>query len=219
MNEGETGNGSSAQSRVLRRKQPRRGRRSTTSFSGARSPLPRNPQGSCCALARRRGSSTMNGYPMILNRMALGLSVAMVLAVTGCGGDDPLTGTWSNESCFGSSSTPAGVEKCKTSLTFDDDLTFSIQAQEFAMPATATAPGCTTTREIEGQTWSTDGSTLTLEGSAKATSERSSCVNERDEFKAGPTVDMEIPTGDATYTIVDKSLTIESGPLKGTYTR
>jgi hypothetical protein len=156
---------------------------------------------------------------MILNRMALGLSVATVLAVAGCGSEDPLTGTWSNESCFASSTKPAGVEKCKTSLKFNEDLTFSIKAEEIAMPATATAPGCTTTREIKGQTWSTDASTFTLAGAGKATIERSSCVNAKDEFQAAPTIDMDIPTGTSKYTIVDESLTIESGPLKGTYTR
>src|SRR5512132_1460637 len=120
---------------------------------------------------------------MTLNRMPLCLSVAMVLAVAGCGGDDPLTGTWSNDTCFGSSTRPAGVEKCKTSLTFNDDLTFSIKSEELGMPATAAAPGCTTTREITGQTWSTDASTFTLAGAGRATIERSSCVNEKDEFK------------------------------------
>jgi hypothetical protein len=156
---------------------------------------------------------------MILNRMALGLSAAMVLAVTGCGGEDPLTGTWTNNSCFGSATKPAGVEECKTSLTFSDDLTFSLKSEEEAMPATATAPGCTTTREIKGQSWSTDGKTFTLVGTGKATIERSNCVNETDEFQAAPTPDMKMPTGSATYTIVDESLTIESGLLKGTYTR
>ncbi|MEO5729528.1 MAG: hypothetical protein ABI134_02135 [Byssovorax sp.] len=156
---------------------------------------------------------------MILNRMALGLSAAMVIAVTGCGGEDPLTGTWSNDSCYGSTSKPAGVEECKTSLTFSEDLTFSLKSEEKAMPATATAPGCTTTREIEGQRWSTDGKTLTLEGAGKATVERSSCVNDKDEFQAGPTPDMKIPTGSAKYTIVDDSLTVETGLLKGTYAR
>ena len=156
---------------------------------------------------------------MILNRMALGLSVAMVLAAAGCGGKDPLTGTWSNDSCYGSTTTPEGVKSCKTSLMFNDDLTFSIKAEELAMPATATAPGCTTTREITGQTWSTDARTFTIAGTGKATVERSGCVNDKDEFKAAPAADMNIPSGTAPYTLVDKSLTIESGPLKGTYTR
>ena len=156
---------------------------------------------------------------MILNRMALGLSIAMVLAVAGCGGDDPLTGTWSNDSCYGSSAKPTGVEECKTSLKFSDDLTFELRSEEVAMPATATAPGCTTTREIKGQKWSTDGKTFTLEGTGKATVERTNCVNATDEFQAAPTPDIKIPTGSSPYTIVDESLTIQSGPLKGTYTR
>lgn len=156
---------------------------------------------------------------MILNRMALGLSAAVALSVIGCGGEDPLTGTWSNDSCYGTSGKPEGIEKCKTSLTFKDDLTFSIKAEQFSMPATATAPGCTTTSEITGQRWSTDSTAFTLEGTPQATLARSSCVNERDEFKASAAPDVDMPGGSANYTIVDKSLTIESGPLKGTYTR
>ncbi len=156
---------------------------------------------------------------MILNRMALGLSAAVALSVVGCGGDDPLTGTWSNDTCHGTSGKPEGIDHCKTSLTFKDDLTFSIKAEQTSMPATAKAPGCTTTSAITGQTWSTDSTTFTLEGTPKATLERSSCVNAQDEFKAALAPDVETPSGEAKYTIVNKSLTIESGPLKGTYTR
>jgi len=87
------------------------------------------------------------------------------------------------------------------------------------MPATAAAPGCTTTRVVTGQTWSTDSSTFVLNGTPKATIERSSCVNNRDELKVGPTTDMDMPTGEAKNTVLEKSLTIESGPLKGTYMR
>ena len=35
---------------------------------------------------------------MILDRMVIGLFVAMIVAGVGCGGDDPLTGSWSNTS-------------------------------------------------------------------------------------------------------------------------
>ena len=142
----------------------------------------------------------------------------MVLAVAGCGGDDALTGTWNNTACFGSKMTPAGIKECKTALTFADDLTFSLKAEQFSEPATATAPGCTTTRMVEGQTWSTDGTTVTVEGTAKATLARSSCVNSTDEIKAGPTTDIGVAPGGAQYVITDNSLTIASGPLSGTYT-
>ncbi len=156
---------------------------------------------------------------MFLDRMALGLSVTMVLALAGCGGDDALTSSWSNSSCFGSKTTPEGIKECKTSLSFTDDLMFSVKAEQFSEPATATAPGCTTTREITGQTWSTDGTTFTLEGTGKATMGRSSCVNATDELKAAPTTDIAVPTGGSGYVITDNSLTIATGPLAGTYTK
>jgi hypothetical protein len=150
--------------------------------------------------------------------MALGLSVAMLLAVAGCGGEDPLTGTWSNSTCFGSASTPAGIKSCTTALTFTTDLAFSLKAEQFSEPATAMAPGCTTTRLVEGQTWSTDGDTYTLAGTGKPTMARSSCVNATDEFKAVATTDVAVPTGGSAYVITANSLSITSGPLAGTYT-
>lgn len=143
----------------------------------------------------------------------------MMLIGAGCGGDDPLTGSWSNSTCFGSTNMPEGIKDCKTSLTFSADLTFSLDAQQFSEPATATNPGCTTTRKIEGQTWSTDGTSFTLESTGKATMERSSCINATDESTAVATTDIAVPTGRAEYVITDTSLTIASGPLKGTYTR
>ncbi len=47
---------------------------------------------------------------------------------------------------------------------------------------------------------------------------RSSCVNATDEFKATPTTDIAVPTGGSAYVITDNSLTIDKGPLAGTYT-
>ena len=155
---------------------------------------------------------------MFLNRMALGLSVAMVFAGVGCGGDDPLTGTWSNDSCFGAKTTPEGVKSCKTSLTFSNELAFELKAEQLSEPATAVAPGCTTTHLVKGQTWSTDGTTFTLDGSGDATMERTSCVNAADELKAAPTTAITAPRGDSGYVITDNSLTIAAGPLAGTYT-
>lgn len=155
---------------------------------------------------------------MFLNRMALGLSVAMVFAGVGCGGDDALTGTWSNDSCFGMKTMPEGIKSCKTALTFTNELTFELKAEQVSEPATAMAPGCTTTRLIQGQTWSTDGTSFTLEGTGKATMERTSCVNVTDELKAAPTSDIAIPKDRSGYVITDNSLTIAAGPLAGTYT-
>ena len=82
-------------------------------------------------------------------------------------------------------------------ITLADDLSFSVKAEELSMPATAAAPGCITTRVVTGQTWSTDSSTFVLNGTPKATIERSSCVNNRDELKVGPTTDMDMPIGEA----------------------
>jgi len=156
---------------------------------------------------------------MFLDRMALGLSVAMIFAGVGCGGEDPLTATWSNANCFGSKGTPEGIKSCTTELTFTTDLAFSLEAKQFSEPATAKAPGCTTTRRVGGQTWSTEGTSFTLAGTGKATTERSSCVNATDEFKAAPTTDIGVASGTSAYVITDKSLSISTGPLAGTYSR
>ena len=157
---------------------------------------------------------------MNLNRMMLGLSVALAFVAAGCGGDDPLASTWTNTSCFGSKATPEGIKSCSTALTFTNDLAFSLKAEEFSEPATAKAPGCTTTRHVDGQTWSTDGTTFTLTGTGKATMERSSCVNASDEFKAVATTDIAVPAGRTDYVITDDTtLTITKGPLAGTYNR
>lgn len=156
---------------------------------------------------------------MILTRIALGLSIATMLASTGCGGDDPLTGTWKNTGCFGVSATPAGIKSCTTELSFPTDLNFSLKAEQFSEPATATAPGCTTTRKVSGQTWSTDGDNVAIEGTGAATLARSSCVNATDEFAEAATTDISVGAGTAAYVITGDSLSIATGPLAGTYTR
>ena len=141
-----------------------------------------------------------------------------MFAGAGCGGDDPLTGTWSDATCFGAKTTPEGIKSCTTALTFTADLAFSLKAEQFSEPGTATAPGCTTTRTIEGQTWSTDGTAFTLAGTGKAMMERSSCVNATDEFKPLATTELVAPSGGSEYVIDNKTLTIAKGPLAGTYT-
>src|SRR5512132_341140 len=171
----------------------------------------RNPLERRCASRAPRLQQQEWMFPMFLNRMTLGLSFAMVLAGVGCGGDDPLTGSWSNDSCFGVKTMPEGVKSCRTSLTFTNELTFELKAEQVSEPATAMAPGCTTPRLITGQTWSTDGTSFTLEGPGKATMERTSCVNATDELKAAPTSDIAIPTDRSGYVITDNSLTIASG--------
>ena len=156
---------------------------------------------------------------MILNRMALGLSVAMMFAGVGCGGDDPLAGAWTNAACFGNKAMPAGIKSCSTELNFTNDLAFSLKSKEFSEPATAMAPGCTTTRSVDGMTWSTDGDTFTLAGEGKATMERSSCVTPSDEFKSMPTTSIALKSGASGYVVTDNTLTIATGGLAGTYTR
>ena len=159
---------------------------------------------------------------MKLNRMTLRLSLGALLALSGCessGPDDPLTGTWSNTSCFGSTTTPADVEKCTTALTFTTGLDIELKAVWFSMPATATNPRCTTTREVTGQKWSTDAATFTVTGSGSATIKRTNCVNQTDDLSASPTSGISIPGGGARYQISNNTLTVLSGDLAGTYTK
>lgn len=147
---------------------------------------------------------------------------ALALTLSACGNsgdDDPLTGTWSNTSCFGSATMPPDVEKCTTRLDFKSSLDIELRAEWFSLPATATNPRCTTTREVTGQQWSTNASAFTVTGSGSATIARSSCVNEADNLAATPTSDIAIPNGDTRYEISNDSLTILSGTLAGTYTR
>lgn len=161
---------------------------------------------------------------MKLNELALGLSLVSLFAIAGCGSDaadDPLAGTWSNSSCFGTSSKPADVESCKTEVTFTNDLNVDLEAEWVSLAATAMYPGCTTTKLVTGQQWSTDHAkdTFTVMGKASATVERKNCVNSTDNLSAASTTDITIPSGDTKYTLSGDKLTIESGSLKGAYTR
>lgn len=159
---------------------------------------------------------------MKLIRMALGLSLGSVLAVTGCGrsgADDPLAGTWSNTACFGSESTPADIAGCSVALTFTNDLDIELKAEWMSRPATLTHPGCTTTKRVTGQRWSTNSELLAVTGRGDATIERANCVNMEDDMSATSTSDISIPTGDIKYQISNDKLTILSGSLAGMYTR
>ena len=163
---------------------------------------------------------------MTLSRMFLGLSLGGALALTGCNGiggsaSDPLTGTWSNATCFGSTSTPTSIASCSVALTFTADLDVSLTATWLSMPATAMYPGCTTTEQVTGQQWSTNDAmpteTLAVTGTGTATKERTGCVDSADDMASTPTSDISIPSGDTQYQIVGSELTILSGDIAGTY--
>jgi hypothetical protein len=163
---------------------------------------------------------------MKLTQMVLGLSIGGALAVAGCGNsgaDDPMTGTWSNTTCFGSTSTPPDIASCRVELTFTPDLDIELKAEWVSLPATLTNPRCTTTKRVTGQQWSTKRATsseiLAVTGQGTATVERATCINMEDDLMATSTSDISIPSGDTKYQISNDELTILSGPLAGTYTR
>lgn len=161
---------------------------------------------------------------MNLHSIAAASSMLALLALQGCGNgvaDDPLTGTWTNTTCFGTDSTPADVASCTVTLTFSDGLDIQLQATWISLAATATNPGCTTTRLVQGQTWSADHeeNTFTVSGDGEATLERSDCVNAEDNQAASATTDIAIPSGDTTYSISGDTLTVTTGALQGTYSR
>ena len=148
----------------------------------------------------------------------------LALSLAGCGGSsDPLAGTWSNPTCYGSDTTPADIEECSVALTFTDALAIELQADWLSLPATANYPGCTTTELVTGQTWSTeagkDSDTLTVSGAGTSTVERNGCVNDSDNMDPTATSEISIPNGDIEYQISGNTLTIIDSTLAGTYER
>ncbi len=160
---------------------------------------------------------------MKLNQVAFGLSLVSLFAIAGCtdAADDPLAGAWSNDKCFGTASKPADIESCTTELSFSNELEVELEATWVSLSATATNPGCTATKLVTGQQWSTDHAedTFTVSGTGTATLERAKCVNDADNLAATATSDINIPSGDTTYTLSGDTLTVSSGSLKGVYTR
>lgn len=161
---------------------------------------------------------------MNFHNIAFGLSFVTALAMTGCGSeaeDDPLAATWSNTECFGMASKPDDVESCTSALMFTNDLELELRTDWISLSATATNPGCTTTRQVKGQQWSADHDqqTFTLTGNGEATIERTNCVNDEDNLETTATNDLDIPSGDSPYTINGDTLTVDSGALRGTYKR
>jgi hypothetical protein len=161
---------------------------------------------------------------MKLSILNVALSLVSLLTITACGNgvdDDPLAGTWSNSGCFGAASKPADIESCNTELSFGNDLSIELKTETISLAATATNPGCTTTRLVTGQQWSTDHAedTFTVTGSGTTTLERTNCVNDADNMPPTATTEINIPDGDTTYTLAEDTLSIMSGSLNGTYTR
>jgi hypothetical protein len=157
--------------------------------------------------------------------MALASSFVALFALAGCGSTsapvDPLTGAWSNATCFGSTSTPSDIASCKVTLDFTASLDVSLTATWLYMPATATYPGCTTTKLVTGQQWSTrsgvDMEILTVTGAGSATTERTGCVNATDDLMATPTTDISIGSGDTGYQLGNGVLTVLTNDIAGTY--
>lgn len=164
----------------------------------------------------------------MLLRTARLASFVAVFALAACapaanGPNDALTGTWTNSTCFGSSSMPADVQSCSLTLVFGADLTLSLTDTRQSLPATAVYPRCTTTRRVSGQRYSTsDGigpMRVTIMGDSSSTVERTGCVNSADNQAAmADTVDV-VPAGVLSYQLSANNLTISSGPLMGSFSR
>jgi hypothetical protein len=160
--------------------------------------------------------------------MTLASSLVALFALAGCGSTttaavDPLTGTWSNTTCFGTTSTPPDISSCTVSLAFTASLDVSLTATWLSMPATAVYPGCTTTQEVTGQRWSTRSGAgreiLTVTGTGSATTARTGCVNMTDDLMATPTTEISIGSGDTGYQIENGVLTVLSNDIAGTYSQ
>lgn len=154
----------------------------------------------------------------------LSLALTTMLSLSGCGQDsDPLVGSWSNGTCYGTDAIPEGIEECSVTLTFTDALDIELTAEWLSMPATADFPGCTTTETVTGQTWSTESGdateTLTVSGSGSAALERTGCVNEADNVSPTSTTGISIPNGEAKYEISGTTLTVLDTSLEGAYER
>lgn len=149
------------------------------------------------------------------------VSLVSLLAFSGCRSSDPLAGTWSNETCYGSTSTPEDIESCEVALTFTDGLEMSLRAEWVSLPATANFPGCITTQEVTGKDWSTrpesDFDVLTVKGHGTATMERRGCVRPEDDLDETETSQIKLPSGEINYQITDGVLTILTTELEGTY--
>jgi len=153
------------------------------------------------------------------------LSLVVCLVAVGCGNagtDDPLTGTWKNDTCFQQPVQPTNVQACSTSLVFTSDLKFSLVTTEQIKSAEAVSPRCLTTHEAKGQTWSvgiTDNKqSVTIAGSSTSNYKLTDCVRSEDNKGSTPDTISVLP-GVIPYSINATTLTISSGTLQGTYTK
>jgi hypothetical protein len=163
---------------------------------------------------------------MNLHQAAIGFSLLSASSMFHCergdgASSDPLAGTWRSDACFGTPSTPAEVERCSVELTFTNGLIVELKAKWISLAATAENPGCTITRRVTGQRWSTNHAarTLTVTGSGIATIERSGCIHAEDNLDPRPTTDIEILPGEMRYELDGNMLRVLTGSLQGTYTR
>jgi len=160
-------------------------------------------------------------------RIASASSLVLTLALAGCGSStapapmDPLTGAWTNATCFGSTSMAPDISSCSVTLTFTSSLDLSLTAAWLSRPATASYPGCTTTKRVTGQRWSTrvvrGMDVFTVTGTGTSTVERTGCVNATDDLGATPVTDISIDSGDIGYLLSNNELTVLSSNVAGTY--
>lgn len=157
--------------------------------------------------------------PVLTTRTMLITLAALALAC-GKGPDDPLTGSWSNMSCFGDTQQPEDIQSCTTRLRFDADLTVTVTDTRQSAPATANYPRCTATRLVKGLRYSTNSQgTLTFTGSTTSTLERRDCANPADNQSEIADTRDAIAAGMSLYSIADRTLSLTSGPLLGEYRR
>ncbi len=153
------------------------------------------------------------------------LALILVLAA-GCatnGADDPLTGTWSNTSCFGSTTMPMDIQSCSMAITFGADLSITLVDSRQSLPATAVYPRCTAIRRVTGQRFSTargaQGMTFSVSSGGSSTLERTGCAIESDNRAPTPDSVTSIPVGLTPYQLSGETLTIAGGSLAGVYAR
>ena len=154
------------------------------------------------------------------------LALQLAILAAGCatnGPDDPLTGTWSNTSCYGSATMPVDIQACGTAISFSADLSITLVDTRQSLPATAVYPRCTATRRETGQRFSTargaNGMTLTVSSGGTSTLERSGCANDADNRAAMADSVDSIPVGVTAYQLSGNTLMIAGGSLAGAYTR